>query len=97
MIVKVYAIFDKKVGTFMMPFNASHAQIALRSFEQALNSKDTVFNTYPEDFSLWQLGDFNDETGEYSKSHAHIGEGCEFVKRVELNSGINIGDSLNKD
>lgn len=97
MIVKTYAVFDKKVGTFQMPFNASHAQVALRIFEQGLNSKETLLNQYPEDFSLWQIAEFNDETGEYTKSHAHIGEGCEYVKRNEFNPGINIGETVNKE
>ena len=65
---KLYYIYDSKSETYTAPtVNPARGQ-ALRSFTDAVNAKDggqpSVISTHPEDFTLFEIGDFNPFTGE---------------------------------
>ena len=64
MIQNVYSIKDSKSNTYANPFYSINHQTAMRSFNQAANDSNTTISQYPEDFSLYHLGTFNDESGE---------------------------------
>jgi len=63
---KLYFIYDSKSETFTAPtVNPARGQ-ALRSFSDAVNSKDqpSVLSQHPADFTLYEIGDFNPYTGD---------------------------------
>ena len=62
MIAKIYCIYDKKAKLYHAPQLGHNDEQAKRMF-QSLFNKDNVFNEYPEDFSIWDIGTFNDENG----------------------------------
>lgn len=64
--LKVFAVFDSAVTAFERPFFARHAAEAIRSFEDAVRDPQSPFIKHPLDFTLFQLGDFNDVSGEFS-------------------------------
>lgn len=63
MLMKVFSIFDIKAGAFDRPFFAQTVGIAIRSFTDAINDKNSPFNKYPDDFTLFELGEFDDSSG----------------------------------
>lgn len=63
MITKVLAVFDNKVGTFAQPFFSQTLSSAKRAFADACSDPSTMLSKHPEDYTLFLLGDFNDETG----------------------------------
>jgi hypothetical protein len=63
--INAYSVKDAKSGTFGNPYYAQNDALAARSFEQASNDPNTTINAYPEDFSLYRVGSFNDESGEF--------------------------------
>lgn len=62
----VYAIKDSKAGTFSNPFYSINRGTAERSFFQAGKDPQTTISQYPEDFALYELGTFDDQSGEFN-------------------------------
>lgn len=61
--VKLWSIKDNKVRTYGRPFCCFTKGEALRTCNSSL-SGSSLFAKYPQDFSLWEIGDFDDQTGE---------------------------------
>lgn len=61
MLHKVYAIYDSGVSTWMKPIFAKNNGEILRSFMEACNDVNTQFSKYPSDYTLFELGTFDDD------------------------------------
>jgi hypothetical protein len=55
-----YSFKDQKAGTYSDPYYAINDATASRSFSQACDTPDTMLNQYPEDFSLFKVGEWDD-------------------------------------
>lgn len=63
MILKMYSIYDKKVG-FLVPSFQQNDLVAKRNFEIDMSSSDAVaLNLHPEDFNLQLIGEYDTDTG----------------------------------
>lgn len=60
--VKIYTVRDLKQGFNMLTVEANE-QIAIRNFKTAVNQEGSTLNMYAEDFSLYNVGEFDTETG----------------------------------
>mgnify|MGYP000518399210 CR=1 FL=1 len=58
------SIYDKAVGAYMRPFFMQSEGQALRAFMDDLLSPDSVIAKHPEDYALFVVGKFFDNTGE---------------------------------
>lgn len=69
MILKAFSIYDSKACFFGNPFFAQKEEQAIRDFGDAVNSNEpnNGFARHPEDYSLFYIGDFDNENGEFSK------------------------------
>lgn len=65
--LKIYSVYDKKLGCYMNPFVVQHEQQALRSLQTTVNSGDNQLSEYSEDFDLYYLGSFNESQGIFDK------------------------------
>ena len=60
---KIYSIKDTKIG-FGQPFTMINNAVAIRAFSNMAQAEQpNQVNTYPEDKELWELGEFDTETG----------------------------------
>lgn len=59
----VYTMKDLK-SCYMQPFVDVNDNVARRNFAAAINRKDTVMNFSPEDYILFRIGEYDDQTGE---------------------------------
>lgn len=64
MIYGVYAIYDSAAHVFTAPTIDISDASAVRSFQQVIANSGSVMNFKPDDFSLYQVGTFDVETGE---------------------------------
>lgn len=69
MITFAYSVYDNKVGTFSQPFFAVHVQVAVRSIIAVAHDLDTTIGRHPADYALYQVGEFDDQTGELRPCH----------------------------
>lgn len=61
--IKLYSIFDKKTAVYQPPIfchNQGHAQ---RHIIDVFTGKNYTVSKFPEDFTLYEVGEFNDVTG----------------------------------
>lgn len=64
MIIKIFSVYDHKVEAFLQPFFSPTVPSALRSLTEVVNDVNHTFHKHSNDYSVFDLGDFNDGTGE---------------------------------
>jgi hypothetical protein len=69
MILKVYTVYDTKAEAYLQPFFSQSKGVAIRSFQEAVRDEKSNISKYPEDFTLFELGEYDDST---SKFNLHI-------------------------
>lgn len=62
--LNLYAIYDKKACSYNTPFYCKTNGIAVRIFADLVSDTSSVVSRHPEDFELYCLGEFNEDTGE---------------------------------
>lgn len=64
----VMSIFDRAAEVYGRPFFAQSVGVAVRSFQDEVTrtERGNTLAEHPSDFALWQLGEFEDSTGEFS-------------------------------
>lgn len=62
--MKIFSIYDTKAEVYSKPFYELTIGSALRNFSDAANDPSTQFHKHPGDFSLFLLGEYDDNTGE---------------------------------
>lgn len=82
---KIYSVYDKKGCFYSNPFCVNNAIEAVRSFQQAVLDKNTQLSTYPEDFSLFYLGQFDEDKGTFEILNIPhlVHEAMEFIQPVK--------------
>ena len=73
-----YAIKDELAGHFMAPTLFMSKAIAEREFRNSLK-EIPVWRNNPQDYSLYKLGEYNEETGEIKPKIEMIGGGRAYV------------------
>lgn len=66
--VHVFSVLDSKIGSFAQPWFSPTVASGLRAFSEAAQDGQSTIAKHPGDFSLYLLGVFDDETGEFSNS-----------------------------
>ncbi|AZL82667.1 nonstructural protein [Apis mellifera associated microvirus 60] len=64
MVLKILASYDKKTALYDRPFLVRHVNEALREWDIVCKDQQTKYGKNPEDFDLYLVGQFDDETGE---------------------------------
>lgn len=59
----VFAVRDSAMDAFMQPFFVPSTGVAVRSFSDEVNRADSPMNTHPDDYSLYQIGEYEESTG----------------------------------
>jgi len=62
MIHKIYAVFDSKGEAYTPPFFDHAEGRALRTFADCCNDQTHQFGKHPEDYTLFHLGQYDDNT-----------------------------------
>lgn len=66
MILQLFAIFDSKAECYLPPFLIKTKGEALRSLGELVADPQHNFSKYAEDFTLFHLGTWDDQTCKYS-------------------------------
>jgi len=80
--LKVYTIYDSKIQTYMRPFFLQANGAARRAFEDLVNDKSTEISRHPEDYTLFELATFDDQTGVFENANAptSLGLAQEYIR-----------------
>jgi len=78
----LYTIHDSKAEFYRPPFVARSKGEAIRMFAQGANDKETQLAQHPEDFTLYQIGTFDDITGQiHHEPHISLGKAIDYVRK----------------
>lgn len=88
--IKVFSVYDSKVGAFANPFFAKSNGEAVRMFSDAVNDSTTSLNKHPGDFTLFGIADFDEETGrlEPYDVNLNLGLAITFLPDMPANPGF---------
>jgi len=78
----LFTIYDEKADVFMPPFFVPAVGLATRAFSDCINSDSHAFGKHPSDYTLFQIGEFDDSKAEIT-NHAKksLGNGVEFKSK----------------
>lgn len=60
---KVFSIYDSKAEAYLQPIFMANKGVAIRAIVETLKNDDHQFSKTPEDFTLFELGEYDDSTG----------------------------------
>ena len=88
--LRLYSIYDSKAEQFSPPQVYHNDLLALRAFEGIVNDDKMLIKKYPEDFSLYYIGNFGDSDGRYyiencdeSRIPIMVGRAIEYVQDID--------------
>jgi len=86
---KIFAIYDQKAFAYLPPFTLPRVEMAERTFLDCVNSDNHAFGKHPADYTLVELGTYDDLKGLISPYDAPklIGSGVEYVQPKETPNG----------
>lgn len=64
MILKIFSVKDKIVEAFLQPFFSPTIGSAIRSLTEVVNDPQSPFAKNPHDYTLYQIGEFDDWSGQ---------------------------------
>jgi len=92
---KMFCIFDSAAKAYLIPFFLPESGMALRVFGDCINSSDHQFGKHPADYTLFELGSFDDSVCvvSCSPSALKVVNGLELVVDGEYEPELPLGFS----
>ena len=84
---QVFSIYDAKAQAYFPPFYLHNSQMAIRQFGDMVNDPESRVSKHPEDYTLFNLGEWDDQTSNYKiakNSPESLGNGVQFVNGNDL-------------
>lgn len=83
--LKLFSIYDSKAEAFIQPFFSPATGSAIRSFETAANDAGSDFHKYGADYTLFEIGTFDEHTCELTplESKINLGLAITFLRPIE--------------
>ena len=75
MIQKVFGVRDGKAQAFLQPFFSVAVGSAVRAFSDTVNEGNNQIAKHPEDYVLFELGSWFDDSGRYDVYAAPVSVG----------------------
>ncbi len=92
-LLRLYSVYDQKAEQFGPPQVFHNDMLALRSFESIVNDDKMFICKYPEDFSLYYVGNLGDINGRYYVEHCDescipvlVGRAVDYVNNIDKDS-----------
>lgn len=67
--LKIFTVHDSKVGAYLQPFFMRSRGEAIRAFITVVNDRQSQFYSHPEDYTLFEVGTYDDQTGRVEAHH----------------------------
>ena len=80
--MKAFVIYDSKAGFFRPPMVYKSTGEALREFADAVNNPETFVAKHPADYTLFEMGEYNELQGVLTMHEAKtsLGVATEYIK-----------------
>ncbi len=85
MILLAFAIWDAAAEAYLPPMFMTTKGQAIRSFADAVNEEGHQFARHADDYTLFHVGQFNQDTGMFTPMEPDsMGNALTFVTRLEV-------------
>jgi len=61
--MEIFTVYDSKAEAYLQPFFLKTKAMAIREITDAANNPEHQFGKYPEDYVLFHIGSYNEDTG----------------------------------
>lgn len=85
--MKVFSIFDSKAEAYLPPLFEMTKGVAIRRFTAAVQNEDSEFCKHAPDFTLFEIGEWDEQTGTLTSHEAKISLGCA-VEYLNTDNGV---------
>lgn len=75
MILRAFSVYDSKTEVYGLPWFINTTDAGIRMFADAVNDERSPYNKHPGDFSLFEIGLFDDAKGIMIENNAHVNHG----------------------
>lgn len=80
MIHKMFVIYDSQAKAYMQPWFLTQNGMAQRAFSDCVNDADHNFARHPEDYTLFTIGEYDDQTATLQCHAPHtMGNGIQYI------------------
>lgn len=66
--INMFTIFDTKANAYLQPFFSRTNDTAIRELTKAVNDEKSLFHNAAEDYTLFYLGNFDEDEGTFDMS-----------------------------
>lgn len=99
--LNIYSVYDSKAEAFIAPFYCPTIGLAVRSFETACRDEGHNFHIYAADYTLFELGSFDESKGTFviHKTPTNLGLALTYIAVQPLmqpGNGVKIERSENE-
>lgn len=63
MLWRIYSVFDNKARAYLQPWITHNSDTAKRIFAESATDAQHLFSRHAEDYTLFEIGTFDDNTG----------------------------------
>jgi len=86
--MNVFTVYDSAARRYLEPFFAETVEVACRMFRALVNKEGHQFNRFPEDYTLFHIGSYDEKAGELAAITPHsLGVALTYVARPQLMEG----------
>lgn len=85
----ICSVYDAKAEVYGQPMFLRTNGEAIRSFVQEVNREESMLHAHPEDYTLFLIGHYDEETGELVQENNHVplARAIEHVNEGEVENG----------
>jgi hypothetical protein len=83
-IKKVFSVYDEKSEAYLQPFFLDTVGQAVRAITDCVNDSNHAFSRHSSDYTLFLLGEFNDNNADFVESKKSLGCLVEFKEFKEV-------------
>lgn len=82
---KIFSIFDNAAEAYLPPFFAVSRGFAIRIFENCIADVNHQFNKHAEDFTIFELGEWDDTNTQFTlaKTPISLGKANEYKAKID--------------
>ena len=73
--MKIFSVYDSKAEYYQKPFLSEHIGDVLRTFKDVANDETNPIGKHPEDYVLFLIGEFDQQTGALVPSETKVSLG----------------------
>lgn len=81
----MFSVYDEKAKAYLPPFILPEVGMATRTFGDCVNNEEHQFGMHPEDYTLFEIAIFDDESANIGGDKKTITNGIELVEEQPRN------------